>query len=623
MDPNETNPRYHDDAYRDATAAKETRRALDALREAAKRILTNEVLPQYVSGHWPVYAIGLQGTKREVDIPLLQDIAAVTGGAAFQAGEGVDLLRVYSQILSELGKKSLEFLPLSPSRPGEVATQPIAVDTHVRGLEIAVSGPRGAATPQVAIADPSNRDVTHTTDKREGAGYQVFSVPQPVAGEWKLHVAGAGAGVSAGVYRDLSFALFVDPLDPTYRVGEPIPIRASIVNKDAGSTVDDQSILARTTLEAEFTFPDRSKAHLVLFNDGTHGDGGYLDAVWGNTFRDARQEGIYEMALAGEVAFDSGLVHLGPITRALKVVAPTNIRLVVDDSMLHKQHRARLTVARLRNDESVEADPRLLNKARFFVEVIDPGGIRESLSAFDDGKPEHGDRTADDGEYSVFLQPGRDGEYRLVGVFETVAAQPGEPSRETARSAVASLLVAGIEAPGLEDALVRWSEAIQAFLRALIDAGRGIVSFLVVHLGWVATIVGVSLIVATWGRYAARLRAQWRALRTQARQYEQLPVAELRRELAFERTPDGKVRPPIQLGEGGESEFVELPPGHSIEVLVRPRSTSVRLRGGGMATVNGQPLSELDGETQLAPETVLEIGDYVLRYREERVDDAL
>ncbi|MFI5397236.1 MAG: VWA domain-containing protein [Candidatus Binatia bacterium] len=179
MDPNETNTRYQDDAYRSAVAAKEKGLAKEALRQVAKSTLAAEVLPQYVAGHWPVYAIGLQGTKREVDIPLLQEIAVVTGGAAFQAIEGVDLLRVYSQILSELGKKSLEFLPVTPTKAGEVVTQPIAVDTHVRGLEIAVSSPRGAETPQVAISDPSGRDVTRAADKREGAGYQVFSVPQP------------------------------------------------------------------------------------------------------------------------------------------------------------------------------------------------------------------------------------------------------------------------------------------------------------------------------------------------------------------------------------------------------------------------------------------------------------
>ncbi|MFI5397239.1 MAG: choice-of-anchor X domain-containing protein [Candidatus Binatia bacterium] len=396
------------------------------------------------------------------------------------------------------------------------------------------------------------------------------------------------------------------------------------MSKDTGTPVDDQSILARTTLEAEFTLPDQSKARLVLFNDGTHGDGGYLDAVWGNSFRDARQEGIYEVALLGEVTFDSGLVRLGPITRALKVVAPINIRLGIDDSQLHSQHRARLTVARLRSDDSVEADPHLLNKARFYIEVTGPGGIRESLSAFDDGKPEHADRMADDGEYSAFLEPRQEGEYRLVGVFETVTAEPGQALRQTARSAVASLQVTGLDAPGWIHVPSGGYDAFRAAWVMVIGTGKEIIESVWVHIGWVVALVALGVFVVLVQRYAGGLREGLRAFRTQATlRYQPPPVPELRRELVFEKTPDGKARPPIQLDEGGDSEVVDLLPGRPMEIFVRRRSTCVRLREGATAIVNGEPMNAQDGEKQLAPETVVEIGDYVLRYREERVENEL
>ena len=205
-----------------------------------------EVLPIY-----PVMACAL---GPQADQHLLQQIAQRTGGRYFYAPRAVDLMKVYNQVrassanaallsnqLTDIAQHGYQLFPvLIGQRPG--AAQ-LSLVWSRREVSYTSGSPKGNQL-SVTLVDPSGA-VSQRAPSIIGAGFVIFNIPDPAAGQWYLQVEFAGSGQSisctAGALQHPASArsglanirLRVE-MAACHPLGQPLPIT---VHLDAGGEV--------------------------------------------------------------------------------------------------------------------------------------------------------------------------------------------------------------------------------------------------------------------------------------------------------------------------------------------------------------------------------------------------
>lgn len=314
-----------------------------------------------------IHTIGI-GTALEVDLDLLANIAAATGGEFLDAtlADPLDLIGWLKTLLVSILELEAESDPKGTIAGGERESHSAWITDHDSEIAFDVSWsrpgdgrigftlrtPRGdAITPEKAHSSPG---ITHVSRDTYQLYYLAEEFLQEIdrAGRWSLEL--SAEHLDQGVEEEYRYGVLlntdlelVPELASSYRTGEPITIRATVQENGrrlptrlravvsspsadlgswlARSSPDPQAVLAmkrsrladpppRHALKAlalageQGTAPPTSltSSALPLFDDGTHGDRVPHDLVYTNVLTDTWVPGTYVFDITAKGSSSAG-----------------------------------------------------------------------------------------------------------------------------------------------------------------------------------------------------------------------------------------------------------------------------------------------------------------------------
>ncbi|HFD39136.1 MAG TPA: VWA domain-containing protein [Anaerolineae bacterium] len=292
-----------------------------------------DVLPDIVASKTVVHTIGLGA---DADEPLMQDIAAQTGGTYHFAPGPQELAGIYNTIAGAVSGQQVLFSEPGTVQQGATDEKDVVVDSTVSEATFSISWSDSSSTldltlrkPNGAIVDPSVAASDPDIEFVSGSTYQYYRVQNPMAGVWTMRTSGgyiplANAPQSSESYTvmvigqtGLTLHLYLDEQGDS--PNRTIKIAATLSDDQAirGATVTCQ-VQTPSTLSARLralpwvetngdSVPEPGAAAqaraddspasstLTLYDDGNHGDGQANDGVYANTFTGIYQEGTYRI----------------------------------------------------------------------------------------------------------------------------------------------------------------------------------------------------------------------------------------------------------------------------------------------------------------------------------------
>ncbi|MCP4356658.1 MAG: VWA domain-containing protein [Chloroflexi bacterium] len=221
-----------------------------------------DVLPAIKSAGTVVHTIGL-GTPTSVDVPLLQNIAAETGGTFNLAPTSAELAGIYNTIAGAVTGQQILFSFQGIAPGGSTVTEMVPVDSTVSDVTFSVSW-SGSSPLNLTLEDPGGNPIDQTDAAADpdiqfvtGQGYQYYRVKTPMAGIWKmlitnstlaaLHSPSADISYTAIAFGQTNLTMNVYTSQTFPKPGEDLEIAATLA--------DDQPILG-ATVQAVVELPD-------------------------------------------------------------------------------------------------------------------------------------------------------------------------------------------------------------------------------------------------------------------------------------------------------------------------------------------------------------------------------
>ncbi len=167
----------------------------------------------------------------------------------------------------------------------------IPIDKSVKEAILLATWESGSG---VSIISPNNiiMDEANSNGYSLSDSFQYCDVLNPTQGLWKVQFTGENSDFSSVLLVDSPIQLVSSTQSPENRfpAGNYAQINAHIItNGDSVSTVDSQEYdniyndsSGTLTMGAEIQNPDGSSSMIVLYDDGTHGDSGANDGIFGN-----------------------------------------------------------------------------------------------------------------------------------------------------------------------------------------------------------------------------------------------------------------------------------------------------------------------------------------------------
>lgn len=173
----------------------------------------------------PIFTIGLarEGNASNIDVDLLNRIAAKSNAKSFVAGTAAELPAIFTDVFSSMIKSELVDVG-SFSLNEEYSDIVVDIPDAVAEVSIILQADSGLA--DVTIADPLGHDVSLNTGMAYIStigGYSVLKIILPVRGEWKLRAKGSGA-VKVNLTYNYDINLIALTAKTRYEYGETVTI---------------------------------------------------------------------------------------------------------------------------------------------------------------------------------------------------------------------------------------------------------------------------------------------------------------------------------------------------------------------------------------------------------------
>lgn len=286
------------------------------------------VIPQLQQEGVTVLSVGVGGGISPSGQATLQSVATATGGLYFRVSNSFELIGLYLRLVAESTGAGLLTQAPTTLAGGEHLEHPVLVETGAEAATFALALADDLDEMTFSLVDPAGQVIDEAVagtdadiEYDEEPNSRVFTVDQPLAGEWLL-VADAGK-VSDGRIELLAFAessgvslhLALQNETPTY----PEPTVVEATPTFGGFPVVGAQIQGRVVR------PDGSSVEIVLYDDGdlAHGDSQEKDGIYAALFDAYGDDGTYTFELAvraegarvvdGEPLFADSLPNAMPV----------------------------------------------------------------------------------------------------------------------------------------------------------------------------------------------------------------------------------------------------------------------------------------------------------------------
>ncbi len=268
----------------------------------------------YVANGWSVYTIGLDDGV-SVDRDLLKQIADATLEGEYYSVTLDNIQLVYNTILAKITLKSVVLA--SPSgyiNQDQTVEKSVRVDEWVSQVNFTLSW--GGSTIEMVLVDPSGAVITPDIAATRGIDYQVaptyaiYTVDNPIQGEWKMRITGTdippeGEPYSIVVTGASDFVTNFLAFEPNYAVGDTVRIGIRISEK----TGDTAHPIIGATTSATIVRPDGRIETLNLFDDGAHNDSAAGDGIYAADYTNVDTLGTYLIRVSIQNGFSREIQH--------------------------------------------------------------------------------------------------------------------------------------------------------------------------------------------------------------------------------------------------------------------------------------------------------------------------
>ena len=337
----------------------------------------------------PVLSIALTGAGQS---SFLTQVSNATGGRVIFASQAADLLDSYLQILGDLKDRTVISANAADGTGQALVSLDPALMPYVERVSFVASKP---ATMDVNLQTPDGKPVA-----RGDAGvsfaiqnqlYSVYTLSQPVGGDWRFILSGSGAArMRAILYSRLRVRLS----SPTgfFETGQPLPLVVRLIDEQPGQA--PVTIIGQASFSALITRPDGAQDSLDQFyDDGSHGDVLAADGLYTRMYVNTSQAGTYQVNIQG-------------FKGSVPVLYKTQIQGIAFPGMLLDQPAAQRYDIRANSVPIVihlgGAEPNTLDHGDFFVLVTTPTGETQRIPLQHNGD-----------SYLAEYRPVKDGVYKL------------------------------------------------------------------------------------------------------------------------------------------------------------------------------------------------------------------
>ena len=268
----------------------------------------------YVANGWSVYTIGLDAGG-SVDRALLEQIAAETLEGEYYSVSLDNIQLVYNKILAKITLKSVVLA--SPSgyiNQDQTVEKSVSVDDWVSRANFTLSW--GGSTIEMVLVDPSGAVITPDTaatldiDYQVAPTYIIYTVDNPMPGEWKMRITGTdippeGEPYSIVVTGTSDFVTNLLAFESAYAIGDTVRIGIRISEK----TGDTAHPIIGATTSATIVRPDGRIETFNLFDDGAHNDNAAKDGIYAADYINVDVLGTYLIRVSVQNGFSREIQH--------------------------------------------------------------------------------------------------------------------------------------------------------------------------------------------------------------------------------------------------------------------------------------------------------------------------
>ena len=268
----------------------------------------------YVANGWSVYTIGLDAGG-SVDRALLEQIAAETLEGEYYSVSLDNIQLVYNKILAKITLKSVVLA--SPSgyiNQDQTVEKSVSVDDWVSRANFTLSW--GGSTIEMVLVDPSGAVITPDTaatldiDYQVAPTYIIYTVDNPMPGEWKMRITGTdippeGEPYSIVVTGTSDFVTNLLAFESAYAIGDTVRIGIRISEK----TGDTAHPIIGATTSATIVRPDGRIETFNLFDDGAHNDNAAKDGIYAADYTNVDVLGTYLIRVSVQNGFSREIQH--------------------------------------------------------------------------------------------------------------------------------------------------------------------------------------------------------------------------------------------------------------------------------------------------------------------------
>lgn len=398
----------------------------------------------------PVLAIGLTAGGLTSFLGQVPEVAG-EGSLIIPAKTANDLLDVYLGILGQLKDRTImgEGTLRLPAT-ADLAIDPSLVEYIDNASFIAVLPPNG----KITLVTPDGSELTNNdsifTEVFAGIdpNFTVFTLPNPVGGNWQLKFEGNGVGQARAILRS---RLRVKVLEPGYfaPAGEPLPIMANLIAEDTPNPPIKS--VGDATFSVLIEGPGDLRESLdLLYDDGTHGDKRAGDGDFTNLFVNTDTPGTYTITVTGR----KGVVPVSTRTQVEVIEFPE----IVIDAPSEQRYEIRTNTIPLQIHLN-EANSESRYEGEFKAVILSPGGDINEITLENSDNGFSGEYTPlEDGIYRVSFEP-------VIGYYQ------GQPYHYTADVSFEAAIVANLI---VQDAVVGLGDSAGSQKFEVAEARQGI-----------------------------------------------------------------------------------------------------------------------------------------------------
>lgn len=254
----------------------------EQLNKKSRRRILNDLLPRLEKADATVHSIAL---SKNTDEELLNALSGSTKGAFVQVDTAEELQRVFLKLFEKSVKP--DTVPIEENK--------FTVDKHVDDITVLIFLAKDSPATRLTLPDGktwSQEDHPKQVSWHHEQGYDLITVKEPLAGEWKLQ---AKVDPDNRVMIVTNLRMKVDKLPNTIMLGDSFDVRARLLQE--GKIVTQKKLLEKTEFEIKRIDGNDRVESLKLADDGNAPDVIKGDGVYSKKFKPVSEAGMYELAV--------------------------------------------------------------------------------------------------------------------------------------------------------------------------------------------------------------------------------------------------------------------------------------------------------------------------------------